>query len=165
MEVAHSASFFMRRQASLPRFWPSDSPRYIRAARSRYSAVQKVDIAQAAAIRQTGSRNPGTLGYDYLKTGPKDQQAIWTTGRTNIRPLEVPPGRRWPFLKERKKPSMRQNLVKAGAREGDKPKARGASLPTESYYLWRDLFFSDFYGMSSNRKKMAFSTTVQIADI
>jgi hypothetical protein len=50
-------------------------------------------------------------------------------------------------LKERKSVDETNAVIKAEAKKaGPKAKAEVVSLKTESYYLWRDLFFNDFYG-------------------
>src|SRR5262249_15123022 len=50
-------------------------------------------------------------------------------------------------LEERKKVDETNAIIKAEAKKaGPKAKAEVVSLRTESYYLWRDLFFNDFYG-------------------
>lgn len=121
----------------------SDSPRYIRGAR-KVLGFQKADLAKVAAEdgldRETLER-----WVRYLKTGPQDnkylrgwQEESFDLAKFRQEALSV--------LKERKKVDDENLLRKAKAKNQFAEDVETVALPADRYYLWRDLFFNDFYG-------------------
>src|SRR5437764_5652959 len=79
----------------------------------------------------------------YLQAGPKDHRYLdnWQDAAFDLEKFrQTVLG----VLQERKAVDEKNAVIKAAAAK--KGKAEVVSLKTESYYLWRDLFFSDFYG-------------------
>jgi mono/diheme cytochrome c family protein len=133
---------FLHAQATqLAEILASDSPRYIRAARS-VLGFQKVDVAQAAAINKLDLETLQRW-VTYLKTGPVDNKYLhgWQDESFDLSKFRQ---EALAVLKERKAVDE-QNLVR-GAAKGKPEDPAAAALPPDRYYLWRDLFFSDFYG-------------------
>ncbi|MDQ6666501.1 MAG: DUF1549 and DUF1553 domain-containing protein, partial [Acidobacteriota bacterium] len=141
-EVKARIEQFLKDQADqLAEMLASESPRYIRAAR-------KVLGTPAQPLKETASAerlDPETLQrwVKYLKTGPEDNKYLhgwrdesFDLSRFRQEALLV--------LKERKEVD-RKNLTAKATNDPDN-KATTAALPADRYYLWRDLFFNDFYG-------------------
>ena len=95
----------------------------------------------------------------YLRAGPKDYRYLdnWQDEKFDLEKFRQ---QVLAVLKERKSVDETNVIAKAEAKKaGPKVLPKLISLKTESYYLWRDLFFNDFYGNHSNRKTTGFSIT------
>ena len=89
-----------------------------------------------------------TLGrwVRYLQAGPKDYRYLdnWQDDKFDLEKFRQ---HVLAVLKERKSVDETNTVAKAEAKKaGPKVLPKLISLKTESYYLWRDLFFNDFYG-------------------
>lgn len=141
-EVKARIEQFLKDQADqLAEMLASESPRYIRAARKVFGTPAQPSKEAAVADRL----DPETLQrwVKYLKTGPEDNKYLhgwrdesFDLSRFRQEALLV--------LKERKEVD-RRNLTAKATNDPDN-KATTAALPADRYYLWRDLFFNDFYG-------------------
>lgn len=111
----------------------SDSPRYIRAARQVLSGGKPEGLDQETLDRWVR----------YLKTGPKDNKYLHGSQNENF-DLSKFRQEALAVLKERKEVDEK-NLQSKATNDPD-TKSTTYALPTERFFLWRDLFFSDFYG-------------------
>lgn len=131
---------FLKEQAdSLAEMLASESPRYIRAARKVLAPQPLADVAAADRL------DPEVLKrwVTYLKTGPEDNKLLrgWRDEAFDLSHFRQ---EALSVLKERKEVD-RKNLTLQATNDPEN-KAVPAALPPDRYYLWRDLFFNDFYG-------------------
>jgi hypothetical protein len=135
-EVKKRIEAFLHNQAmSVAEALAADSPRYIRAARA---IVLRGENSGEGLDAVTLAR-----WVKYLKSGPKDNRYLRGWEREDF---DLTSFRREALsvLRERKEVDEKNLAAKAT----NDPQAKGETfaLPTERYFLWRDLFFSDFYG-------------------
>lgn len=131
-EVKKRIEQFLKGQAEqLAEMLASESPRYIRAVRNPSAPTDGLDPEVLARWTK------------YLKTGPLDntylhgwEKESFDLSRFRQEALAV--------LQERKKVDE-QNLQQ-GTKNIDEVKGKTFALPRERYFLWRDLYFNDFYG-------------------
>ncbi len=120
-----------------------ESPRYIIGAR-RVLGPAKQDTAQVAAQDHL-DRETLERWVRYLKSNPKDNQYLkgWENDSFDLNGFR---DQALAILKERKEVDQ-QNLIGRAASKGkDKDDFQAVALKVENYFLWRDLYFSDFYG-------------------
>jgi len=119
----------------------SESPRYIRAVR-KLSANSKLTAKQVAADDRL---DPETLTRwtKYLKTGPEDNKYLhgWREESFDLAQFRQ---EALSVLKERKQ--VDEKNARNAVTNDPKVKAETSALPPDRYYLWRDLYFNDFYG-------------------
>ena len=135
---------FLYTQASqLAGILADQSPRYLRAARKVLSSPG--DTAEAAKADHLDSETLERW-VRYLRVTPKDHRYLDNWQDQKFDPEQFRQ-QVLAVLEERKKVDETNAIIKAEAKKAG-PKAKGevVSLKTESYYLWRDLFFNDFYG-------------------
>ncbi|MDQ6698859.1 MAG: PSD1 and planctomycete cytochrome C domain-containing protein [Acidobacteriota bacterium] len=139
---------FLHTQATqLAEILASESPRYIRAAR-KVLGFQALDAAQVA---QADGLDRETLQHwiRYLKTGPEENKYLhgWKEESFDLSHFRQ---EALAVIKERKAVDERNLAGNAAAKAAGKGKlderTDTAALPTERWYLWRDLFFNDSYG-------------------
>lgn len=131
-EVKKRIEQYLKGQAEqLAEMLASESPRYIRAVRNPSAPTDGLDPEVLARWTK------------YLKTGPLDntylhgwEKESFDLSRFRQEALAV--------LQERKKVDE-QNLQQ-GTKNIDEVKGKTFALPRERYFLWRDLYFNDFYG-------------------
>jgi mono/diheme cytochrome c family protein len=141
-EVKARIEQFLKAQAEeLAQMLASDSPRYIRAAR-KVLGPQAQPPAEVAAADHL-DKETLERWVKYLKTGPQENKYLhgWRDESFDLsqfrhEALQV--------LLERKEVD-KKNLAK-GAKDPEHNKGDTSALPPDRYYLWRDLFFNDFYG-------------------
>ncbi len=129
-EVKKRIETFLYNQAmTLAEKLAADSPRYIRAVRG--GSAEGLD--PIVLSRWT----------TYLKTGPKDNQYLQGWEREDF-DLSAFRREALSVLRERKEVDEKNLTAKAT----NDPASKGTTyaLPTGRYFLWRDLYFSDFYG-------------------
>lgn len=125
-DVKKRIEIFLKVQAEeLAEMLASESPRYIRAARNPGVGADGLDPEVLARW------------VKYLKTGPIDNKYLqgWEKESFDLATFRQ---EALAVLLERKK--VDEKNLQAGA------KGTTAALPPERYFLWRDLFFNDFYG-------------------
>ena len=130
-EVKKRIEAFLQNQAyTLAEALASDSPRYIRAART---GVPDPNLDKETLDRWT----------KYLKTGPKDNKYLhgWKDESFDLSKFRQEALK---VIKERKEVDEK-NLSSKATNDPD-TKAETYALPPDRFYLWRDLFFNDFYG-------------------
>ena len=142
-EVKLRIQSYLHHQASeMAEMLASDAPRYIRAAR-KVTGFQKLVPAQVA---QADRLDLETLNrwIKYLKTGPLDNKYLhgWQDESFDLNQFRAEALK---VLKERKAVDD-ENLARQKASKKDRDGVDAVALPPERFYLWRDLFFSDFYG-------------------
>ena len=135
---------FLHNQATeMAEILTSDSPRYIAAARK---VLGNRTMGAAKAATQAGLDSETLERWvRYLKTGPPDNQYLrawqdesFDLDRFRREALAV--------LAERKKVDDENAALQAVAKSKPKSQVVPVALAPERYYLWRDLFFNDFYG-------------------
>ncbi len=141
-DVKKRIEAFLHNQATtLAEALASDSPRYIRAVR-RIVNTSGLTVKEVAASDEL---DPETLERwnTYLKTGPKDNQYLkgWREDSFNLSAFRL---EALSVLRERKVVDEKNLASKATNDPGSKGETH--ALPAPRFYLWRDLFFSDFYG-------------------
>ncbi|MDQ2901863.1 MAG: PSD1 and planctomycete cytochrome C domain-containing protein, partial [Acidobacteriota bacterium] len=141
-EVKARIEEFLKDQADqLAAMLASESPRYIRAARKVLGTPSQP--LKEAVIADRLDQETLRRWVKYLKTGPEDNKYLhgwrdesFDLSRFRQEALLV--------LKERKEVDLKNLTAKATNDPANK--AATAALPADRYYLWRDLFFNDFYG-------------------
>jgi hypothetical protein len=133
-EVKKRIEAFLHNQAmAVAEALAADSPRYIRAARQVMAGGKPEGLDAETLARWVR----------YLKTGPKDNKYLHGWEREDF---DLSQFRREALnvLRERKEVDEKNLMAKAT----NDPASKGTThaLPTEKFFLWRDLFFSDFYG-------------------
>ena len=122
---------FLHNQATtLAEALANESPRYIRAVRT--------GVADPSLDKETLDR-----WTRYLKTGPKDNKYLhgWQNDDFDLAKFRQEALK---VLIERKEVDTK-NLSSKATNDPDS-KAETYALPPDRFYLWRDLFFNDFYG-------------------
>ncbi len=142
-QEARIRDFLYAQASQFAEILADQSPRYLRAAR-KVLGPDKMDLRQAAAADQL-DRETLQRWVRYLQVTPKDHHFLdnWQDEKFDLEQFR---DRVQAVLKERKSVDETNLIIKAEAKKGPKTKAEVVSLKTDSYYLWRDLFFSDFYG-------------------
>jgi len=141
---ARIRDFLYTEASQLAGILADQSPRYLRAARKVLgpAGLDAKDAADADHLdRETLER-----WVRYLQVAPKDHRYLdnWQDEKFDLEQFRQ---QVLAVLDERKKVDETNAVIKAKAKKaGPKAKANVVSLKPESYYLWRDLFFSDFYG-------------------
>jgi hypothetical protein len=119
----------------------SESPRYIRAVRK----VVGNSPADAAKVAEVDHLDRETLErwVKYLKTGPIDNKYLkgWKDESFDLSKFRH---EALLVLKERKEVDAKNQANQAT--NAPESTAATAALPPDRFYLWRDLFFNDFYG-------------------
>ena len=131
-EVKKRIEQFLKVQAEeLAAILASEAPRYIRAVRNPSAPSDGLDAEVLARWTR------------YLKSGPLDNKSLhgWEQDSFDLSAFRQ---EALAVLQERKKVDE-QNLQQ-GTRNIDEVKGKTFALPRERYFLWRDLFFNDFYG-------------------
>lgn len=131
-DVKKRIESFLKAQAEeLAEMLASESPRYIRAARNPGMAEEGLD-------KEVLDR-----WVKYLRTGPLDNKYLqgWQDEAFDLSKFRQ---EALAVLQERKKVDE-QNLQQ-GTKNTDNVKGRTFALPPDRYFLWRDLYFNDFYG-------------------
>ncbi len=146
-QEARIRDFLYAQASQFAEILTDETPRYLTAAR-KVLGPSKMDTTQAAKEfhldRETLER-----WVRYLQITPKDHPYLdrWQDESFDLQQFRA---RVLDVLKERKQVDEQNAVIKAQAaaqkKGGGKVKADVVSLKTLSYYLWRDLFFSDFYG-------------------
>ena len=130
-DVKKRIEAFLQNQANtLAEALASDSPRYIRAVRT---GVPDPTLDKETLHRWT----------KYLKTGPKDNKYLhgWQNEDFNLSNFRQEALK---VIKERKE--VDEKNLSAKATNDPDTKGETHALPSDRFYLWRDLFFNDFYG-------------------
>ena len=136
--------FLYAQATQLAEILADESPRYLRAARKALGPA-KMDVLQAAEADHL-DRETLRRWVRYLQAGPKDYRYLdnWQDEKFDLEKFRQ---QVLAVLKERKSVDETNVIAKAEAKKvGPKALPKLVSLKTESYYLWRDLFFNDFYG-------------------
>jgi hypothetical protein len=139
-DVKRRIESFLHTQAmQIAEVLASESPRYIRAARKVVTGSAAKQVAESDNLDQITLER----WVKYLKTGPKDNKYLhgWQDESFNLSQFRQEALK---VLIERKQVDEKNLSNKAS----NDPSSRSetAALPTERFFLWRDLFFSDFYG-------------------
>ncbi len=121
------------------------SPQYIAAARRVLAASNPITVDAAATADHL---DPTVLGnwVRYLKTGPEDNQYLkgWQRPDFNLNEFRDTCLR---ILAERARVDQDNLFRKSSAKDKSNVDSYvTVSLKTEDFFLWRDLYFSDFYG-------------------
>jgi hypothetical protein len=133
-EVKKRIETFLHNQAmTVAEALAADSPRYIRAARSGGKGAEAEGLDRVTLERW----------IRYLKTGPKDNQYLKGWEREDF---DLAQFRREALSVLRERKEVDEKNLAAKATNDPSSKGETYALPTERYFLWRDLFFSDFYG-------------------
>jgi hypothetical protein len=143
-QEARIRDFLYTQASQLALIFAGQSQRYLRAAR-QVLGPPKVETGQAAAADHL-DRETLERWVRYLQVTPKDHRYLdnWQDEKFDLEQFRQ---QVLAVLEERKKVDETNAVIKAEAKKaGPKAKANVVSLKTESYYLWRDLFFNDFYG-------------------
>jgi hypothetical protein len=142
-QEARIRDFLYTQSTQLAAILADQSPRYLRAARHVLGA-EKVDAAEAARADHL-DRETLERWVRYLQVTPKDHRWLdnWQDETFDLEQFRQ---QVLAVLDERKKVDETNAIIKAESKKGPKAKADVVSLKTDSYYLWRDLFFNDFYG-------------------
>ena len=141
-EVKARIEQFLHQQADqLAEMLASEAPRYIRAVR-KLTADTKLTVKQAAADDHLDAETLERWSK-YLKTGPVDNKYLfgWREDSFDASKFRQ---EALAVLQERKQvdeKNARNAVVNDAATKSDT-----AALPPDRFYLWRDLFFNDFYG-------------------
>lgn len=131
-------SFLKGQAEELAEMLASESPRYIRAARKvaggSVEAVAKADGLDAEVLARW---------VKYLRTGPLDNKYLhgWEKDSFDLSAFRQ---QALAVLEERKKVDEK-NLQSAVTNDAS-AKGQTFALPPDRYFLWRDLYFNDFYG-------------------
>ncbi len=141
-EVKKRIEAFLHNQATtLAEALAADSPRYIRAVR-RIVNTPGLTVKDAAAV---DALDQETLNrwLTYLKTGPKDNQYLkgWQDESFNLSAFRM---EALAVMRERKQ--VDEKNLSSKATNDPNTKGETHALPPARFYLWRDLFFNDFYG-------------------
>ena len=131
-EIKKRIETFLKGQAEeLAEMLASESPKYIRAARHPGVGTEGLDAEVLARWVR------------YLKTGPLDNKYLqgWEKESFDLSAFRQ---EALSVLAERKKVDE-QNLQQ-GTKNEDTVKGTTFALPPNRYFMWRDLFFNDFYG-------------------
>ncbi len=141
-EVKARIEQFLHQQADeLAEMLASDAPRYIRAVR-KLTADSKLSAKQIAAADNLDAETLERWAK-YLKTGPEDNKYLhgWREDSFDLAKFRH---EALAVLQERKVVDEKnaRNAVKNDA----STKSETFALPPDRFYLWRDLFFNDFYG-------------------
>jgi len=133
---------FLHQQADeLAEMLASESPRYIRAVR-KLTADSRLAARQVAAADNLDVETLERWAK-YLKTGPEDNKYLhgWREDSFDLSKFRQ---EALAVLQERKVVDEKnaRNAVKNDA----STKSETFALPPDRFYLWRDLFFNDFYG-------------------
>ena len=131
-EIKKRIETFLKGQAEeLAEMLASESPKYIRAARHPGVGTEGLDAEVLARWVR------------YLKTGPLDNKYLqgWEKESFDLSAFRQ---EALSLLAERKKVDE-QNLQQ-GTKNEDTVKGTTFALPPNRYFMWRDLFFNDFYG-------------------
>jgi hypothetical protein len=143
-QEARIRDFLYSQASQLAGILADQSPRYLRAAR-KVLGPARMSVAQAAEADRL-DRESLERWVRYLQVTPKDHRYLddWQEEKFDLQQFRQ---QVLAVLEERKKVDETNAVIKAeAAKAGPKAKANVVSLKTESYYLWRDLFFNDFYG-------------------
>ena len=134
-------SFLHNQATQLAEALAADSPRYIRAARKVMSALGQT-VAEVASADQL-DRITLEHWVPYLKTGPVDNNYLkgWRDESFDLVKFKQ---EALAVLQERKQVDEK-NLLSRVTNDAN-TKGETFALPPDRFYLWRDLFFSDFYG-------------------
>ena len=134
-------SFLHNQATQLAEALAADSPRYIRAARKVMSAPGQT-VAEVASADQL-DRITLEHWVPYLKTGPVDNNYLkgWRDESFDLVKFKQ---EALAVLQERKQVDEK-NLLSRVTNDAN-TKGETFALPPDRFYLWRDLFFSDFYG-------------------
>ena len=135
---------FLHDQATqLAEILASQSPRYLAAARKMANSNSR--DAAAAALEGDLDRETLERWVRYLQNVPVENHYLdgW---RESSFDLEKFRKEALAVLDERKKVDDENELLKALAKERGEKLTEVRALPAERFFLWRDLFFSDFYG-------------------
>ena len=135
-------SFLHNQATQLAEVLAADSPRYIRAARKVLVDTKPQTVAAVAAADQLDAITLGRW-VTYLKTGPLDNKYLkgWRDESFNLSQFKQ---EALAVFQERKKVDEK-NLSSKATNDPD-TKGETYALPPDRFYLWRDLFFNDFYG-------------------
>jgi hypothetical protein len=136
--------FLYQQATQLGEMLADQSPQYLRAARQ----VIRPSKTDSAAAAKAVHLDKETLDrwVRYLAAGPKDHRYLdhWDDESFDLEKFRQTV---LAILKERKTVDDANVVARAEAKKaGPKVLPKLVSLKTESYYLWRDLFFNDFYG-------------------
>ena len=130
-----------------------ESPRYIIGAR-RVLGPAKQAVAEVAE-KDHLDRETLERWVRYLKSNPKDNQYLngWEKDSFDLNGFR---DQALAILKERKEVDQ-QNLIGRAASKGkDKDDLQAVALKVEHYFLWRDLYFNDFYGKEFKQEEDGF---------
>ncbi len=130
---------FLHEQADeLAQMLASESPRYIR-------AVRKLTADNAKQIAADDRLDLETLlrWAKYLKTGPEDNKYLhgWREESFDLAKFRQ---EALSVLNERK--AVDEKNSRNAVSNDPSAKGQTSALPADRYYLWRDLYFNDFYG-------------------
>ncbi len=142
-EVKARVEQFLHQQADeLAEMLASESPRYIRAARKVAAASPSQTTAQVALADHL-DRETLERWVKYLQTGPEDNKYLhgWRDESFDLSKFRQ---EALSVLKERK--AVDEKNARNAVTNDPKAKTDTAALPADRYYLWRDLYFNDFYG-------------------
>ncbi|HEU0120929.1 MAG TPA: PSD1 and planctomycete cytochrome C domain-containing protein [Bryobacteraceae bacterium] len=131
-DVKKRIESFLKAQAEeLAEMLASESPRYIRAARHPEMAAEGLDKEVLARWVR------------YLKTGPVDNKYLhgWEKESFDLSAFRQ---EALAVLQERKK--VDEKNLQASTTNDPSSKGQTFALPPDRYFLWRDLYFNDFYG-------------------
>ncbi|MBI2687028.1 MAG: PSD1 domain-containing protein [Acidobacteria bacterium] len=131
-DVTKRIEQFLKAQAEeLAEMLASESPRYIRAVRNSSAPTDGLDPEVLKRWEK------------YLRTGPLDNKYLhgWQNASFDLSAFRR---EALAVLQERKK--VDEKNLQAGASNSDAVKGQTFALPPDRYFLWRDLFFNDFYG-------------------
>ena len=131
-DVKKRIEAFLKAQAEeLAEMLASESPRYIRAVRNPSAPTDGLDAEVLARWTK------------YLKTGPVDNTYLqgWQNENFDLSKFRQ---EALAVLAERKK--VDEKNLQQGTKNTDNVKGETYALPPNRYFLWRDLFFNDFYG-------------------
>ena len=141
---------FLYSQASqLQEVLAAQTARYLRAARQVLApgkpASDKQGLAEVAD-RENLDRETLERWVQYLQRTPFDHPYLKDWNESTFDPERFQ-AHVLSVLKERKQVDETNLIRRAEAKkQGKNARAEVVALETNSYYLWRDLFFSDFYG-------------------
>ena len=141
-EVKKRIETFLHNQATtLAEALAADSPRYIRAVR-KLKTDPKLNPATLAKADNLDEETL-TRWAKYLNTGPKDNKYLhgWQNDDFNLTSFRL---EALSVMRDRKEVDEK-NLSSKATNDPD-TKGETHALPSGRFYLWRDLFFSDFYG-------------------
>jgi hypothetical protein len=143
-QEARIRDFLYAQATQLGEILADETPRYLRAAR-KVLGPAKMDALSAAEAAHL-DRETLERWVRYLQVEPKDHRYLDNWQDEKFDPEKFRQSV-LAVLKERKTVDDSNAVARAEAKkEGPKAQPKLVSLKTESYYLWRDLFFNDFYG-------------------